>query len=69
MDFEFKRGDVIIEIGKYKKYAVTHVWLGSGFIDAIAIDTGCAVTGFKDDVQRRYVKVGRWDFKTKKEVD
>lgn len=68
-DFEFQRGDIIMEIGGSKKYLVKNVYGTATRLDAMNIANGCVVTGEKSEVARNYVKVGTWDFEKNREVD
>ena len=67
-DYEFQRGDIVMEIGGSKKYLIKNVY-DDTLLDAMNIADGCVVTGDKDEVARKYVKVGTWDFDSNVEVD
>lgn len=68
-DYEFQRGDIVMEIGGSKKYLIKNVVATAIRLDAMNIANGCVVTGEKDEVARNYVKVGTWDFASNVEVD
>ena len=68
IDYEFQRGDIVMKIGGRKKYLIKNVY-ADDLLDAMDIANGCVVTGDKDEVARKYVKVGTWDFDSKVEVD
>lgn len=68
-DYEFQRGDIVMEIGGSKKYLIKNVVDTAIRLDAMNIANGCVVTGEKDEVARKYVKVGTWDFVSNVEVN
>lgn len=68
-DYEFQRGDIVMKIGGHKKYLIKNVYPTAPRLDAMNIANGCVVTGDKDDVARKCVKVGTWDFDSNVEVD
>ena len=67
-NFEFKSGDIVMQIGGSVKFVISGVYETTSWISVQHYDTGVTHDMEKIDLEQNYVKVGNWDWRRGREI-